>query len=84
MYDYELFSIMIHSGGAMGGHYFAYVKDLESKARPLVGACGLVGGKRGSGAVCCFPVRQFTRLFFLSLISRNALCRHGSRTTTTL
>ena len=25
--DYELFSIMIHSGSATGGHYYAYVKD---------------------------------------------------------
>ena len=23
---YELFSIMVHSGGASGGHYFAYIK----------------------------------------------------------
>ena len=28
-YVYELFSIMIHSGSAMGGHYFAYVKSFE-------------------------------------------------------
>ena len=25
-YDYELFSIMIHSGSAAGGHYYAYIK----------------------------------------------------------
>lgn len=24
---YELFSIMIHSGSASGGHYYAYIKD---------------------------------------------------------
>lgn len=29
MYDYELFSIMIHSGSATGGHYYAYIKDFE-------------------------------------------------------
>lgn len=29
--EYELFSIMIHSGGAHGGHYFAYIKDFASK-----------------------------------------------------
>ena len=23
---YELFSIMIHSGSAIGGHYYAYIK----------------------------------------------------------
>jgi len=23
---YELFSIMIHSGSAVGGHYYAYIK----------------------------------------------------------
>ena len=28
-YVYELFSIMIHSGSALGGHYYAYIKDLE-------------------------------------------------------
>mmetsp|Transcript_33433 Transcript_33433/g.51320 ORF Transcript_33433/g.51320 Transcript_33433/m.51320 type:complete len:418 (-) Transcript_33433:1242-2495(-) len=26
---YELFSILIHSGGAMGGHYYAYIKSFE-------------------------------------------------------
>lgn len=26
-YVYELFSIMIHSGSASGGHYYAYIKD---------------------------------------------------------
>lgn len=28
-YIYELFSIMIHSGSASGGHYYAYIKDLK-------------------------------------------------------
>lgn len=27
---YELYSILVHSGGAMGGHYYAYIKDLDS------------------------------------------------------
>jgi ubiquitin carboxyl-terminal hydrolase 47 len=26
---YELFSILIHSGSAMGGHYYAYIKSFE-------------------------------------------------------
>lgn len=26
---YELYSILIHNGGAFGGHYFAYIKNLE-------------------------------------------------------
>ena len=25
-YVYELFSIMIHSGSALGGHYYAYIR----------------------------------------------------------
>lgn len=29
-YIYELFSIMIHSGSASGGHYYAYIKDFKS------------------------------------------------------
>lgn len=29
-YMYELFAIMIHSGSASGGHYYAYIKDIES------------------------------------------------------
>lgn len=29
-YNYELFAIMIHSGSASGGHYYAYIKDFES------------------------------------------------------
>lgn len=28
-YVYELYSIMIHNGGAYGGHYFAYIKSFE-------------------------------------------------------
>ena len=28
-YVYELYSIMIHTGGAFGGHYFAYIKSFE-------------------------------------------------------
>lgn len=30
-YMYELFSIMIHSGSASGGHYYAYIKDFDKK-----------------------------------------------------
>ncbi|CAH0774521.1 unnamed protein product [Bemisia tabaci] len=30
-YVYELFSIMIHSGSASGGHYYAYIKDFSSQ-----------------------------------------------------
>ena len=26
---YELYSIMIHSGGAYGGHYYAYIRSFE-------------------------------------------------------
>ena len=29
-YVYELFAILVHSGSAFGGHYFAYIKDQES------------------------------------------------------
>lgn len=29
-YIYELFSIMIHSGSASGGHYYAYIKDFRT------------------------------------------------------
>lgn len=29
-FDYELFSIMIHSGSATGGHYYAYIKSFET------------------------------------------------------
>lgn len=28
---YELYAVLIHSGAITGGHYFAYIKDLESK-----------------------------------------------------
>ena len=28
-YVYQLFSILIHSGSAMGGHYYAYIKSFE-------------------------------------------------------
>lgn len=29
-YFYELFAIMIHSGSASGGHYYAYIRDFET------------------------------------------------------
>ena len=29
-FSYDLFAIMIHSGSASGGHYYAYIKDLET------------------------------------------------------
>lgn len=29
-YHYKLFSIMIHSGSASGGHYYAYIKDFTN------------------------------------------------------
>jgi len=29
-YLYELFAIMIHSGSASGGHYYAYIKEFEN------------------------------------------------------
>lgn len=29
-YVYDLFAIMIHSGSASGGHYYAYIKDMET------------------------------------------------------
>ncbi|XP_064552476.1 ubiquitin carboxyl-terminal hydrolase 47 isoform X3 [Drosophila montana] len=29
-YIYELFAIMIHSGSASGGHYYAYIKDFDN------------------------------------------------------
>ncbi|XP_037900958.1 ubiquitin carboxyl-terminal hydrolase 47 isoform X2 [Glossina fuscipes] len=29
-YAYELFAIMIHSGSASGGHYYAYIKEFEN------------------------------------------------------
>jgi ubiquitin carboxyl-terminal hydrolase 47 len=28
-YVYELYSILIHSGSAMGGHYYAFIKSFE-------------------------------------------------------
>ncbi|XP_050304675.1 ubiquitin carboxyl-terminal hydrolase 47, partial [Anthonomus grandis grandis] len=31
-YVYELFSIMIHSGSASGGHYYAYIKDFDKNS----------------------------------------------------
>jgi len=29
-YVYELFAILVHSGSAYGGHYFAYIKDITT------------------------------------------------------
>ena len=29
---YELYSIMVHSGSAAGGHYYAYIKSLSGNA----------------------------------------------------
>jgi len=32
--SYELFSVIIHSGSAHGGHYHAYIKDIDNLANP--------------------------------------------------
>jgi len=29
-YQYDLFSVVIHGGGAHGGHYHAYIRDLDA------------------------------------------------------
>ena len=29
-FTYELFAIMIHSGSASGGHYYAYIKEFDN------------------------------------------------------
>ena len=26
---YELYAVLVHSGGAAGGHYYAYIKSFE-------------------------------------------------------
>lgn len=32
-YSYELFSVIIHKGGCYGGHYHAYIKDIDQLGR---------------------------------------------------
>lgn len=32
---YELFSVIIHSGSAHGGHYHAYIKDIDHLGNPI-------------------------------------------------
>ena len=27
---YELYAVLLHSGGALGGHYYAYIKDMST------------------------------------------------------
>jgi ubiquitin C-terminal hydrolase len=27
---YDLFSVLVHSGGAMGGHYYAFIRPLDT------------------------------------------------------
>ena len=41
---YELYAVLVHSGSAMGGHYYAYIRDLDdadgdAAARPGDGWC---------------------------------------------
>lgn len=33
---YELFSVIIHSGSAHGGHYHAYIKDIDHLGNPIL------------------------------------------------
>jgi len=33
---YELYGVMLHSGGAHGGHYSAYIKDIEGFEEELI------------------------------------------------
>ena len=28
---YELYGVLVHSGSALGGHYFAYIRDLDTR-----------------------------------------------------
>ena len=28
-YRYELFSVMVHAGGALGGHYYAFIRSFQ-------------------------------------------------------
>lgn len=30
---YDLYAVLIHSGGALGGHYYSYIRDVEVTAR---------------------------------------------------
>ena len=30
MFVYELFAVIVHSGGAYGGHYYSYIKDFDN------------------------------------------------------
>lgn len=32
---YELFAVVIHSGGAYGGHYHAYIRDIQQDPFPI-------------------------------------------------
>jgi len=63
-YVYELFAVLIHSGGALGGHYYAYIKSFEDgkwycfndstvseiQAGDVVGAIQSMYGGPGCGA----------------------------------
>lgn len=34
---YELYAVLVHSGSAMGGHYYAYMRDLDAPALSTAG-----------------------------------------------
>ena len=39
---YELFAVLIHSGSALGGHYYAYIRsfaDGQVRGAPWAGRC---------------------------------------------
>jgi ubiquitin C-terminal hydrolase len=58
---YELFACLLHQGGAMGGHYYAYIKDIENQNNwsnfndyrvsgiDLVDITEMFGGNKGKG-----------------------------------
>ena len=42
--EYDLFSVVIHSGSTHSGHYTAYIRDIDNLGRwnpPVSSCCGL-------------------------------------------
>lgn len=54
---YDLFSVVIHVGGAYGGHYHAYIRDVDSLGTWTSPVCDTSLTQLNFGDFSCFKAK---------------------------
>ena len=67
--QYELFSLLMHSGSALAGHYFAYIKDLARKKWFKFNDSDVSQHSNGSNSGINLPHRTDSVKFIFQLFS---------------